>query len=215
MKRYILILTFALVSLGSSATYAQTKGGGEGGTQSSFLNFQMRQVETMLKLEGDRLTKFRELFSQYYAQTRASHPSAEGEQPKPQPQQQPQPRSTERPERGERTEAGAQRPANGGERRTGGGRGTNADEDMVRGIYERIDTMSDAEIDAEIKESFERAKRAIELKESYYTRFREFLSPREVATMYELERRTRERLVDELSKRAPMGGQTNAPSEKR
>ncbi len=66
----------------------------------------------------------------------------------------------------------------------------------------KICKLSDEEIERNIKRTFARSRRAIRVKEGYYDRFREILSPREIAVMYEVERRTHDRFVDEYQRRA-------------
>lgn len=65
-----------------------------------------------------------------------------------------------------------------------------------------MDSMSDEEIEAVIKRSYRKSRQQIKVKEEYYNKFRELLTPREIATIYEVERRTRERLIDEFQSRA-------------
>lgn len=71
-------------------------------------------------------------------------------------------------------------------------------------VYERHKSLSDEQVEAEILDSFARSKRAIEVKEEYYVRFRKILSVREISTMYEIERRTLERITTEVERRAQM-----------
>ncbi len=61
--------------------------------------------------------------------------------------------------------------------------------------------MSDEQMERMIRESFSRSRKAIDLKERYYRRFREILTPTQISVMYEVERRTREHFVSELERR--------------
>ncbi len=65
---------------------------------------------------------------------------------------------------------------------------------------------TDEQIEADILRSFEFSKQSIELKARYYTLFREILSPSEIATMYDLERHTRERFSNEQQNRNQQRG---------
>ncbi|MFI3327590.1 MAG: hypothetical protein SNH79_02665 [Rikenellaceae bacterium] len=62
--------------------------------------------------------------------------------------------------------------------------------------------MSDEQIEAMIIESFGQSRRAISLKERYYRRFREILTPTQISIMYEVERQTREKFANELERRS-------------
>ncbi len=64
-----------------------------------------------------------------------------------------------------------------------------------------LSQLSDQEVEESIQRSFKQSMRAVRIKEEYYLRFREILTPREVATMYEIERRMNERFVDEMRNR--------------
>ncbi len=59
--------------------------------------------------------------------------------------------------------------------------------------------MSNEVAEKMITESFANSRRAIALKEQYYHRFRKFLTPMQISTMYDIERRTRDRFVNELN----------------
>lgn len=61
--------------------------------------------------------------------------------------------------------------------------------------------LSDKEIEKNILNSFNESKQYIELQEKYYNRFKKILSPREIATMYEVEKRIRERAIYEQRRR--------------
>ncbi len=60
---------------------------------------------------------------------------------------------------------------------------------------------TEEQIEANILESFERSKGAIKVKEEFYYRFRELLSPGEVMKMYEMERYARDRFSREIRQR--------------
>ncbi|MFI3303815.1 MAG: hypothetical protein SNF68_05265 [Rikenellaceae bacterium] len=146
MKRFlsILFLFFAVAAMAQPAP----RGGGSEGVRSSFHEFQTKQIEEALNLEGERLTKFRELYSQYNEESRANNDNSASR-----------------------------------ERRS-------------------VDKPTEEEIEVDIKNSFQKSHDAIALKERYFLLFIEFMKPSEIETMYEIERRSRERFVDELQKRS-------------
>ncbi|MFI3305938.1 MAG: hypothetical protein R3Y68_05440 [Rikenellaceae bacterium] len=161
--RRLLSALLIIVAFATSAVAQPTQHGGARPTASSdarnnFHEFQMKQIEEALKLEGDRLTRFRELYASYNKESR--------------------------PKRNE---------GNMQQRRRGG--------EQPAGESSTQPKLSEEEIDNNIKQSFEDARTTIDTKERYYLLFREFLSPSEVNMIYEIERRSRERFVDELQRR--------------
>lgn len=66
---------------------------------------------------------------------------------------------------------------------------------------ERGEKLTDQEIEQNILDSFSRSRRSIEIKETYYKKFRTILSPSQINQMYRVERMTRERFSSELNKR--------------
>ncbi len=68
-----------------------------------------------------------------------------------------------------------------------------------RGV--EMGSLTDEQIESSILESFETSANMVKIKESYYSKFREILSPREVAMMYEIERRVNERFQEEMRER--------------
>ncbi len=62
--------------------------------------------------------------------------------------------------------------------------------------------MSDEEAEARIMASFEASERSIKKKREYYERFKTILSPQQILTMYNTERRIRERLNTEQDRRS-------------
>ncbi len=167
MRRFILslLITVAFATI-SVAQPAQRGGGGRNGAgvatdaRNNFHEFQMKQIEESLKLEGDRLARFRELYASYNKESRPKRNEGSMQQQRRRGGEQPDSEETTRPK------------------------------------------LSEEQIEANIKQSFEDARLSIETKERYYLLFREFLSPSEINMIYEIERRTRERFVDELQKRS-------------
>lgn len=108
-------------------------------------SFQLKQIEEVLKLKGNKLEKFRALYKEYTEATKKSGPKHK---------------------------------------------------------FTSDITLSDKELEAKITGAFAESKRSIEIQEEFYARFREILSVREVAAMYEVERRIRERAFYEMKNRA-------------
>lgn len=50
------------------------------------------------------------------------------------------------------------------------------------------DQRTDAEIEADIKDDFKRAKNMVSLREKYYAQFRTILTPRQIEKIYDIER---------------------------
>ncbi len=64
-----------------------------------------------------------------------------------------------------------------------------------------LPTMTDVEIEQKIITAFDLSHRNIAVRERYFKIFREVLSAREVAMMYELEKKGREKFAEELQRR--------------
>ncbi len=76
-----------------------------------------------------------------------------------------------------------------GGRRGGGGAGENREQ------------LTDAQIEAQILESFEMTEKSTALKRDYYTKFKEILTPHQIMRMYTIEREFNERLNAEHQRR--------------
>lgn len=66
--------------------------------------------------------------------------------------------------------------------------------------------LSDAEVEAQIIESFDAAEKVTTLKREYYKKFKTILTPQQILKMYNIERQFSERLNSELQNRAGGGG---------
>ncbi len=64
-----------------------------------------------------------------------------------------------------------------------------------------IEEQSDSEVEKELLQSFDRSIKGTEIKRDYYHKFREILTPKQIALMYDIERRTRERFIKEIRNR--------------
>lgn len=60
---------------------------------------------------------------------------------------------------------------------------------------------TDAETEEVIKYQFEMAKQKVEIREKYYTKFRKFLTPKQIEKIYDSERNFMKRLQSEKRKR--------------
>lgn len=69
------------------------------------------------------------------------------------------------------------------------------------GNEKMMNDMTDEQIENSLLESFQHSANMLRVKEEYYSKFREFLSPREVALMYDIERRVNERFQEEMRER--------------
>ncbi len=150
MKKLYLSLLLALSICTISAQPRKAGGAPRADGEGGFQKFQCEQIASYLKLEGEKLTQFQQLYVEYIEKTRSRNmPKKEG----------------------------------------------------ARNEFERINSLSEQELDLSTRESFKKAKESSDVKEQFYNRFREFLSAREVALMYEIERRTRERFISEMQHR--------------
>lgn len=68
------------------------------------------------------------------------------------------------------------------------------------------DNLTDAQVEAQILESFVMAEKSTELKREYYYKFKAIITPKQIMKMYNVERRMRERIVSESDRRAEGGG---------
>ncbi len=179
--RQIITTILLLVAVATTATAQPQRGGAGGGNTGSpnqrLQSFQMEQITSALKLEGERLAKFEELYKAFNEENRKLMSKGRGT-----------------------TRGGGQ----GGEMPQGG-------RAQHRETPAESERPSEEEVEANILRSFESSRLSIDLKERYYTLFREILSPSEISTMYEIERRTRERFQSEMQKRAQGGGQGGGP----
>lgn len=64
-----------------------------------------------------------------------------------------------------------------------------------------LPSMTDVEIEEKIMRTFELSHKLLEIREKYYKKYREIFTAREVAMIYEIERRSRIKFQEELTKR--------------
>lgn len=65
-------------------------------------------------------------------------------------------------------------------------------------------SLTDAEIEKNIKERFARSRKLIDIREKYYGVYRDFLSPKQIQRVYELERQVMKRFENKAgNKRMP------------
>lgn len=65
-------------------------------------------------------------------------------------------------------------------------------------------SLTDAEIEKNIKERFARSRKLIDIREKYYDVYRDFLSPKQIQRVYELEKQVMKRFENKAgSKRMP------------
>lgn len=60
---------------------------------------------------------------------------------------------------------------------------------------------TDAEVEQAIKERFAQSRKMLDIREKYYKEFRKFLSPKQIQKMYNMERRTGDKMRKEMSRR--------------
>ena len=65
-------------------------------------------------------------------------------------------------------------------------------------------SLTDAEIEKNIKERFARSRKLIDIREKYYGVYRDFLSPKQIQRVYELEKQVMKRFENKAgNKRMP------------
>lgn len=73
-----------------------------------------------------------------------------------------------------------------------------------RGDHKKRSEMTDAETDQAIKDRFDRIEKILDIRQKYYKRYSQFLSPKQIEKAYELERKAMKRL-DKHGKKAGRG----------
>ena len=70
---------------------------------------------------------------------------------------------------------------------------------------DKMADMTDAQVDEAIKGQFKQSRALLDLREKYYKKYREFLSPKQVQRVYAAEKRFHERLKKHHEKGGPRG----------
>lgn len=63
---------------------------------------------------------------------------------------------------------------------------------------------TDAEVEAAIKARFVQSRKMLDIRETYYSKFRQFLSPKQIQKMYNMEKNNGERFRKEMTRRQSM-----------
>ena len=69
--------------------------------------------------------------------------------------------------------------------------------------------LTDAEVDQAIKARFAQSRKMLDIREKYYNEFRKFLSPKQIQKMYNMEKRTGDKMKKEMGKRQGMKKNNN------
>lgn len=80
-----------------------------------------------------------------------------------------------------------------------GKKGQNIDNNAVK------TTPTDAEIEANIKDQFAQSRKMLDIRESYYGKFRKLLSPKQIQKIYQTEKNNANKFRNEWDKRKGMG----------
>ncbi len=75
-------------------------------------------------------------------------------------------------------------------------------------------TLSDEQIEKNILNRFAMSRAILDIREQYYPRFREVLTPRQIEQLYRLEQRQGERIRQRHQERQTMGRPTGRPGER-